>query len=89
MANIEIWSATVIFYLKNKDKKSQLAPIEIKGPEVITKRIPLKFIINDGLIYKRAIKNYGEKTLLELVVDPDTGNKKFKLIYNKKIGETN
>jgi hypothetical protein len=80
---IEIWIADWEFYYKQTAKeKFAKAPIgKHTVKDVVTKRIPLRFLINDG-IDMRVKKSILPKTLIQL-------ENNFKVIYVKKIGETN
>ena len=94
---IEIWSTTFVFYIRaKKNKKKEILPeAEYKVEGVICKRIPVQFLLNEGLVYKRAIKNLLKDSdstvglMNTLVDDKETGLKKFKIIYDKKMGEVN
>ncbi len=55
---------------------------------IITKRIPIKFILNEGLSYQRAIKHFSKTQFQELENNRLTGFKKFTIQFTKKIGTT-
>lgn len=87
----EIWLADFIFYYKQSAKKkyanTPASTFTVK--DVITKRIPVRFVLNEGLSYRRATKGLLIKFLAELENDPTTGLKKFTITYTKKIGDVN
>ena len=87
--NIEIWLADFTFYYKQsaKEKFANLPPSTFIVKDIITKRIPVRFVLNEGLSYGRATKGLLIKFLSELENDPATGLKKFTITYTKKIGE--
>lgn len=80
---IEIWIADWVFNYK-QTAKEKFAKIPIEKyvvKDVVCKKIPLRFLINEGLDI-RVKKNILPKVLTQLEED-------FKVIYTKKIGETN
>jgi len=81
---IEIWLADFHFYYKKEGGTFIVR-------DVITKRIPTRFILNEGLAYDRATKDFDSmKTFVgTLQDDPATGRKKFTIKFTKKIGEAN
>jgi len=81
---MDIYIADFIFYRTSKNKE---LPVLVE--KVVCKYMPLKFLINDGMAYKRAIRGFSDTFYKELVKDTSTGLKKFKINYIKKIGETN
>ncbi len=87
----EIWLADYIFYLKMsaKEKAKGNSATTFVVRDVITRKIPTRFVINEGLSYRRAIKGMLIKFLAELEDSPETGLKKFTIKFTKKIGETN
>jgi len=80
---IEIWIADWVFpYKQNAKEKFAKSPIIYHAvKDVVTKRIPVRFLINE----KRDIAV--RKTILQKTLDQLEDN--FKIIYTKKIGETN
>lgn len=83
--SVEIYLADFHFYFKKSNEKYIVK-------DVITKRIPTRFILNEGLTYKRAIRGMqevGSKFLATLQDDKETGLKKFTIHFTKKIGEAN
>lgn len=86
---VEIWIADWVFNYKLtlKEKKDifegKPTPLVITHTvkDVVTKRIPLRFLINEKAPEK-VLKTILPKTLTQL-------EKEFKIIYTKKIGETN
>ena len=88
----EIYLADWIFYSKivkvikiegtNKVQK----PAEIISKDIVTKRIPLEFLLNDKLTYQRAIKTFSITELSNLIDNKKTGLKKFKINYIKPLG---
>jgi len=84
---IEIWNTTWVFY----NKKGWEHKIE----NVVAKRIPHQFIINEESSYKNALRDILMRTdskanlINELVIDPETKLKKHKVIFIKKIGYVN
>jgi len=88
----EIYIADWIFYSKivkvikiegsNKIQK----PAEIISESVVTKKIPLEFLLNDKLTYLRAIKKFSVTELGNMIEDKKTGLKKFKINYIKPLG---
>lgn len=87
----EIWQTDWIFYTKlsASDKAKGMKPIEFVVRAVVCKRIPVRFILNEGIAYKRTLKSILPKTLDILEEDRYTGLKKFKIKFIKKIGITN
>lgn len=81
----EIWIADWTFYVKAKKKDEPPSELVIK--DVITKRIPPEHVLNDGSSYKAAVRGLSDKDLDKL--EEENGYKKFKIKYNRKIGETN
>ncbi len=84
----EIWTADVTFFYKQnakeKEKKAKVKLFIVKA--VIVKRIPLRFLLNEGDFYIRATRDMLAKTMLnELENDKNTGLKKFTITYNKLI----
>lgn len=81
--SIEIWIADWVFTYKQtaKEKYAKLPIEKHTVKDVVTKRIPLRFLINEGLDI-RVKKNILPKVLTQL-------EDEFKIIYTKKIGETN
>lgn len=68
--------------------------IELHAHDVVTKRIPVRFLLNEGIAYHRAIrdvfKNPNNVTFLKtLKVDKETGLKKFYITYTKFLSCTN
>lgn len=88
---IEIWLADFVFYYKQsaKEKYTNTPASTFIVKDVVTKKIPTRFIINEGLAYNRAIKGMLIKFLAELENDPTTGLKKITITFTKKIGVTN
>ena len=88
----DICSATFTFY-SSVTKKVNNKKVEIiterKVENIVCKYIPLRFLINEGVAYKRAIRSFSDSFLKELITDKATGLKRFKVDYLKKIGETN
>ncbi len=89
---IEIWLANFEFYFKLKAKEKKMGMTV--GPtfivkDVITKRIPVRFILNEGESYRRATKDFLKYFAASLEDDPQTGLKKFTITFKKKIGEVN
>lgn len=80
---VEIWIADWEFHYKQnaKEKFAQLPVEKHIVKDVVCKRIPVRFLINDG-IDERVKKGILPKMLSQLEDD-------FKIIYTKKIGETN
>lgn len=85
--NTEIWIADWIFFIKQSVKEQNKKEIQqtYTMKDVVTKRIPPRFLINEGT-YLRTIKKIPLK-ILERLEGKEI--KKFKIIYNKKIGEVN
>lgn len=80
---IEIWTTNWEFYYKqNPTEKYNKKPIKKFVIEnIICKRIPLRFLLNEEKDIQ-VKKNILPKTLVNL-------ENSFKIIYIKKIGETN
>ena len=87
----EIWETDWIFYTvqSEADIYNQVPVVEFKVEGVVCKRIPLRFIMNEGMCYDRAISNLSITTLKTLQNDKESGLKKFKIIYKKFISKTN
>lgn len=87
----EIWNTDWIFYskLSSKERAKGVKPMEFIVKDVVCKRIPTRFIINEKLAYSRAVKRILPKTLEVLQDDPVINLKKFKIQFIKKIGVTN
>lgn len=81
----QIWLTEWTFF--NLDGTEFIAPDE--DSKVVCKKIPLRFIINEGLCYGRAIKNLSITTMKTLQDDKKTGLKKFKIKYIKFISKVN
>ena len=88
----EIWTADFTFYynLSAKEKRKGISAPTFTVKDVITKRIPTRFIINEGESYIRATKDLINDTFMSsLENDPATGLKKFTIRFTKKIGTVN
>lgn len=87
----EIWTADFTFYMKlsAKEKMKGHSHAKFVVSDVITKRIPTRFIINEGLSYNRATDGMLKEFMSRLEDDKETGLKKFTITFIKKIGETN
>ncbi len=72
---------------KEKAKGISVATYTVK--DVITKRIPTRFILNERLSYRRATKKLGVEFAKDLEDDRNTGLKKFTIVFTKKIGVVN
>lgn len=84
----ECYLANWTFYkkqsAKEKDKKLAVITHTIEG--VITPHIPLRFLLNEGIAYKRATRGAVIQSMMsELENDKITGLKKFTVTYTKKI----
>lgn len=77
----KIYIADWTFETKSKTK--------ITSKDVVTKKIPVEFIIQEGLSYQRALKPFSESQLREMIEDKKTGLKKFTIKYTKYLGEAN
>lgn len=88
---IEIYTADwTFYYIQNAQQKAdKVAPREIISKDVVTKRIPIQFIIEEKLAYKRAISIFSDTELTFLETDKATGLKKFKIKYKTRLGEVN
>lgn len=88
---IEIYLADWTFYLKQsgKDKLNSVPVRTYIIKDIITKRIPLIFILNEGMSYYRAINQIPDSFLKTLQNDENTKLKKFTITFTKKIGEVN
>ena len=89
---IEIYLADWVFYFKLNAKEKKMGMTS--GPtfvvkDVVTKRIPVRFLINEEESYNRATKDFLKTFTAALEDDPQTGLKKFTICYTKKIGEVN
>lgn len=84
---IKIYLADVTLYYKqtNSDIKKKKPIREFIVKDVVCKRIPLRFHLNEGDMYKRVVRGMGDKTLSEFQDDPTTGLKKFTITYKKEI----
>lgn len=87
----EIWLADFIFYFKmsSKEKRSGASAHTYTVKDVVTRYIPTKFVINEGLSYKRATKGMLKNFLSDLEDDKSTGLKKFTIQFTKKMGDVN
>lgn len=90
---IEIWLADWLFYYKQspKEKAEGIKPSVFLRKDIVTKKIPTRFILNEGLSYERATHDFDDmkKFIAGLQDDPVTGLKKFTIQFTKKIGEVN
>jgi hypothetical protein len=88
---IEIWLADWVFTykLRAKEMRAGITAPTFTVNDVITKRIPTRFLLNEGESYKRATEDMLKTFYSSLEDDKETGLKKFKIIYTKKIGEVN
>lgn len=86
---IHIYTANWIFYFKQspkeKERGKKVKTLVVR--DIVTKKIPVQFIINERDSYNRAISKMADKTLSTLEDDRTTGLKKFTIEFNKKIGE--
>lgn len=89
----EIWLADFIFYYKltPKEKAEGVTPSVYVVKDVVTKKIPTRFLINEKLSYARATTGFENMVNFTntLQDDPTTGLKKFTIQFTKKIGEVN
>ncbi len=92
----EIWITHWIFFYKRTPKEiyegipqtEYLRVNKRNEPlEVVCKRIPVKYLLKEGLAYRRATKNMGDDRLFEK--DKTTGLLKFKIVYVKYIDRIN
>lgn len=83
----EIWLSNWTFYEKVKEKG--MKPTEFVVRDVVCKRIPTRFILNEGLAYNRATKDLMKTFMNILEDDKATGLKKFTIQFTKKIGQVN
>lgn len=88
---IDIYLADWTFYIQvsAKERAEGVQPVKFIARDVITKRIPARFILNDGLTYKQAIRGISKTLYATLENDRSTGLKKFTIQFTKKIGEVN
>ena len=88
---IQIWLADFTFYYKQTpvEKYRGLPATTFIVKDVITKRLPLRFLLNEELIYKRITRDMLDGFFKYLEDDPEIGLKKFTVNYIKKIGEAN
>ena len=54
--------------------------------DVVTKKIPLAFLLDDGVTYQRAMRCFSEKHQSDMLDDKKTKKKKVKIIYKKFLG---
>lgn len=73
----EIWMADWTFYCNGS---------EIVSKDVVTKRIPVEFLLLDKLTYNRALRPFSTTQIKEFTTDKKTKFKKFKIVYTKKLG---
>lgn len=81
----KIYLADVTLYYKQTEKEKKKPVREFTIKDVVCKRIPMQFHLNEGDVYKRAIRNMGDKTLSEFQDNPETGCKRFKITYKKEL----
>jgi hypothetical protein len=88
---IEIWLSDWSFYgkLSPKEKAKNTKPSVHVVKDVIVRRIPTRFILNENLSYRRATNHMMKTFLSTLEEDKETGLKKFTITFTKKIGEVN
>lgn len=87
----QIWVTDWIFYTvqSEADIYNGVAIKEFIVTDVVCKKIPTQFVINEGMCYARATKELSITTLKTLQDDNKTGLKKFKIIYKKYISNVN
>lgn len=84
----QIWSANWTFYKKQtaKEKKDDVPVITFTVENIVTPYIPVRFVINEGDAYKRAIRgNVVASMMGDLENNKETGLKKFTITYVKQI----
>lgn len=90
-APVEIWLADWIFYEKRGRNKYTKEPVigEVTVKDVITRRIPKRFLIKENTSYSNALRDViGEEKKKKFIEEKD-GTKKFKVKYKRKIGIVN
>lgn len=63
--------------------------LKLISKDIVTKKLPIEFIISEGLSYQRALKPFSEKQRQEMIEDRKTGLKKFTIKFIKFIGNSN
>lgn len=87
----QIWSTDWIFYTVQtiKEIRDNVPAKEFIVRDVVCKKMPIRFILNEGMCYARAVKDLSITTMNTLQDDKVTGLKKFKIIYKKYISNVN
>lgn len=76
---VGIYTADWVFY--GKDGR------EVISKDVITKKIPIEFVIADEMTVRRALRPFSETQIKTFATNKKTGNYKIKINYIKKLGE--
>ena len=89
MAQIYLADWTFYFKLNSLERERGIKQKTYVVKDVVTKKIPLRFILNDMDSYHRATRGMLSTFMHTLQDDRNTGIKKFTIKYTKKIGDSN
>jgi hypothetical protein len=81
MTKIKIYVADWTFEGKNR--------LDYISRDVVTKKIPIEFLLEDGVSYQRAIRGFTETQQKDMIDNKTNGKKKVKITFKKFLGYAN